>query len=55
VPDDLPGTHAAGVHRDHLVVEAGEPALILGDQLRIEAGLSVARDLQLQLAGVGDH
>ena len=55
VPDDLAGAHAPGVHRDHLVVEAGEAALILGDQLRIEAGLAIARDLQVQLAGVGHH
>src|SRR3954451_13465293 len=45
MPDDLPGAHAPGVHRDHLVVEAGEPALVLGNQLRIEAGLAIARDL----------
>src|SRR5215217_2175958 len=55
VPDDLAGAHAARVHRDHLVVEARKAALILGDQLRIEAGLAVARDLQIELAGVGDH
>src|SRR5215211_3641842 len=53
VPDDLPGAHAPGIHRDHLVVEAGKAALILGDQLRIEAGLAITRDLQVQLAGVG--
>src|SRR6185369_2864500 len=28
---------------------------ILGDQLGIEAGLPVAWDLKIQLAGVGDH
>jgi hypothetical protein len=55
VPDDLPGAHAPGVHRDHFVVETGKAALILGDQLRIEAGLPIARDLQLQLARVSDH
>src|SRR5215212_4514345 len=26
-----------------------------GNQLRIEAGLAIARDLQIQLAGVSDH
>ena len=41
--DDLAGTHAARVHRHHLVVEAGEAALILGDQLRIERRLPVPR------------
>jgi len=33
----------------------GKPPLVLGDQLRIEAGLAVTRHLQLDLAGVGDH
>src|ERR1700693_1693590 len=54
MPDDLAGAHAAGVHRDDLVVETREPALVLGDQLRIEAGLAVARHLQLDRPGVGD-
>src|SRR3954466_13035651 len=45
VPDDLAGAHAPRVHRDHLVVQAGEAALILGNQLGIEAGLAIARDL----------
>ena len=35
--DDLARAHAAGVHRDDLLVEAGKAALVLGDQLRIEA------------------
>src|SRR3954468_14405255 len=55
MPDDLARAHAPGIHRDHLVIEAGEAALILGNQLGIEAGLAIARDLQIQLAGVGDH
>ena len=55
VPDDLAGAHAARVHRHDLVVEAGKAALVLGDQLRIEARLPVARHLQLDLAGVGRH
>jgi len=36
MPDDLPVAHAAGVHRDHFVVEAGKAALVFGDQRRIE-------------------
>ena len=52
--DDLAGAHAAGVHRDDLVVEARKAALVLGDQLRIKARLAVAQHLQLDLAGVGD-
>jgi hypothetical protein len=52
--DDLAGAHAAGVHRDDLVVEPRKAALVLGDQLRIKPRLTVARDLQLDLASVGD-
>ena len=33
---DLANRHAAGIHRDDLVVEIREPALVLGDQLRGE-------------------
>src|SRR5215203_5718960 len=47
VPDDLARAHAPGIHRDYFVVEAGKAALILGDQLRVEGGLPVARDLQI--------
>src|SRR6185369_1178600 len=53
--DNLAGAHAAGVHRDNLVVEPRKPALISGDQLRIKAGLAVTRHRQLNPAGVGDH
>ena len=52
---DLAGAHAAGVHGDDLVVEAGEAALVLGDELRVEGRQPVARDLQLELAGAGQH
>src|SRR3954454_21289610 len=54
VADDLPRAHAPGVHRDDLVVEAWEAALVLGDQLRVEARLPVPGDLELDLAGVGE-
>lgn len=33
-----------------MVVEAGQTALVLGDQLRLEGGLPVARNIQFQLA-----
>jgi len=36
MPDDLAGAHAAGVHRNDLVVETQEAPLIFGDQLRVE-------------------
>ena len=55
MPDDLPGAHTPRVHRHDLVVEAGEAALVLGDQLRGEAGLALTRHLDRQLAGIGHH
>ena len=55
MPLDLPGAHAAGVHGDDLCVEAGEAALVFGNELRVEAGQAVARDLQLELTGAGQH
>jgi len=42
--DDLARAHTAGVHRDDLVVEPREAALILGDQLRIKLGLAVVAE-----------
>jgi hypothetical protein len=38
-----------------LVVEAGEAALVFGDELRIEGRQPVAGYLQIQLAGAGQH
>src|SRR5437764_10923292 len=52
--DDLAGAHPTRIHRDDLVVEPWEPALVLGDQLRVKPRLAVARHFQLDLAGVGD-
>jgi hypothetical protein len=37
---------AAGVHRNDLFVEPREAALVLGDQLRIKAGVAVTRNLR---------
>lgn len=37
--------HAPRVERENLVVEAGEPALVFGDQPRLERALAIARDL----------
>jgi hypothetical protein len=50
MPDDLSGAHAAGVHRHDLFVEAWEAPLVLGDELRIEARLAVARHGEVELA-----
>ena len=40
---DLPHRHAAGVHRDDLLVEAREPPFVLGDQLRLEVAGTITR------------
>ncbi len=52
---DLPHAHAARIHGDDFLVEARETALIFGDELRIEARLPIARNLQLDPARVGRH
>ena len=52
---DLANGHAARVHRDDLLVEAGKPALIARNQLRIERPLPVARNAQIELRGLGQH
>jgi hypothetical protein len=41
---DLANRHAARVHRHDLVVEAGKPALVALDQLRIECAFPIARN-----------
>src|SRR6266516_149415 len=51
---DLPHRHAAGVEAQNLVVEAVEPPLALGDQLRLEAARPVARHRKLDLAVLGE-
>jgi hypothetical protein len=40
---DLPDRHAPGVERENLVVEAGEAALVLRDQPRLERAFAIAR------------
>jgi hypothetical protein len=60
---DLARAHATGGHRrpkvgqgpDDLLVEAGEAALVLRDPLRVEARQPVARHLQSERAGAGQH
>ena len=51
----LADTHAAAVHRDDLVVEPREAPLMFGDQLRIKGRPPIARHLDLDVAGVGQH
>jgi len=50
---NLPHAHAAGVHRDDLVVEAGEASLARGDRHRIECAFAVARNLDVEKVVVG--
>ena len=52
---DLTHAHATGIHRHDLLVEAGKASLVLGDQLRIEGRQAIPWDLQVDLAGVGEH
>src|SRR4028118_1317307 len=44
---DLAGAHPPRVHGHDLVAEAGEAALVLGDQLRVEGRQPVARALHI--------
>lgn len=53
--NDLAGAHAAGVHRDDLLVEAVKATLVLRDQLRAKACLPSARDLQIDPPALGRH
>ena len=50
---NLANRHAPRIERKHLVVETGEPALVLGDQPRLERALAITRDLNRQRPVVG--
>ena len=52
---NLADRHAARIHRHDLLVEARKTPLIAGDQLRIEAPLPVARNLDVDLRRLGQH
>ncbi|MCW2319221.1 hypothetical protein M2322_004790 [Rhodoblastus acidophilus] len=52
---DLAHAHVARVHRHDLRVEAWEAPLVFGDQLRVEGRQPVARDRDVDLAGVRQH
>ena len=52
-PLDLAHRHAARVHGDDLVVEAGEASFVLRDQDRGEASVPVARDVDAQRPFLG--
>ena len=55
VPDNLTVAHPPGIHRDDLLVEAREPALVFGDELRVKTGQAVSRDGQVELAAIRRH
>jgi hypothetical protein len=50
---NLTHRHAAGVHAQNLVIEAIEPRLAFGDQLRLKAARAVARDRDIDFAIFG--
>jgi len=52
---DLAYRHAAGIHRDDLVVEAIEPGLALGHNLRIECAVAVARHVEVDRTILGQY
>jgi hypothetical protein len=52
---DFPDGEAAGVEREHFLVEARQPAQPLGDQLGHEAPGPVAGNVQRDLVGVGEN
>src|SRR6202034_496572 len=52
---DLPHRHAARIEAQYLFVEALEPGLPLGDQLRLETAGAIARHRYLDLAIFGQY
>src|SRR5262249_2857159 len=46
---DVARGEALGVQREDLVVETAEAALVLGDELRLEGALAIARDVEADL------
>lgn len=52
---DLANGQAARIHPDHLVVEAGQASLVLGDKLRLERREAVARNIERQRAIRREH
>src|SRR5882762_11251866 len=55
VPLDVANAHAARVQRQHLVVEALEPALVLAHQLRLERPRPISRDPNLDRPSLRLH
>ena len=51
----LPGGQPLGHQRDDQVIDPGQPALPLTDQLRLETASPVPRDTELHRTDVGEH
>src|SRR5438874_3358329 len=52
---DLAHRQAARVEADDALVEAGEPRLALGHDLRLEASVAIARHRQVERAVIRQH
>jgi hypothetical protein len=50
---DVPGRHPLGVHRDDLLFQSGDVFLPLLDDLGLEVGFPVPRDIQVDLPELG--
>src|SRR6266496_3094499 len=50
---DLPGSQSLRSERDHQLIDTGESALALLDDLRLERPITIARDVDLDLANLG--
>jgi hypothetical protein len=53
VAGDFPGCHAAGVHRENLVVEAFELTPMFGNDCWLEFAFPIARNIDFQRPLVG--
>ena len=51
----LPGGETLRGQRDHQLVDPGQPPLPLGDDLRLEGGVPVAGDVDLDRPDLGQH
>jgi len=52
---DVAGGQPAGIQRQHNLINAGQPALPLGHDHRLEAAVAIPRHFDRDLTGVGQH
>jgi hypothetical protein len=52
---NVPHAHAAGIHRDDLLVKAGKASLVLRDELRLKTAVSVPGNRNLPRCVVRQH